>query len=61
MTCENSLASDGRRYERFLTFRGIRQGSVLSSVLFPVVVDEVIRKEQKDQVDYQNLWYMQMA
>jgi hypothetical protein len=35
---------DGKKSESSQTFRGVRQGSVLSPVLFSMVVDKIIRK-----------------
>jgi hypothetical protein len=42
---------DGKKSGSSQTFRGVRQGSVLSSMLFSVVVDEVIRKVTEGKED----------
>ena len=46
--CLNCVVIDGKRSGWFGTDRGVRQGSVLSPVLFNIVMDSIIRKVRQE-------------
>jgi hypothetical protein len=44
---ENHEVIDGRKSENLHTYRGFKQGNILSPVLYNMVIDEIIKKSNE--------------